>query len=48
MRYDQETIKFRTPSLWTNSPEEYKLANSLTFLKEQEMRNMHLPVMQNF
>ena len=29
MRYGQETIKFRTPSLWTNLPKEYKLVNSM-------------------
>ena len=32
-RYSQETIKFRTPSLWANLPEEYKLANSLNIFK---------------
>ena len=34
-RYSQETIKFRTPSLWANLPEEYKLANSLNIFKRK-------------
>ena len=33
VRYGQETIKFRTPSLRANLPEEYKLANSLNIFK---------------
>ena len=37
-RYSQETIKFRTPSLWANLPEEYKLANSLNIFK-RKMKN---------
>ena len=35
MRYGQETIKFRTPSLWVKLPEEYKLANSLNIFKRK-------------
>ena len=31
--YGQETIKFRTPSLWTTLPEECKPTNSLNILK---------------
>ena len=29
VRYGSETISYRTPLLWANLPEEYKLANSL-------------------
>ena len=35
VRYGQETIKFRTPPLWANLPEEYKLANSLNMFKRK-------------
>ena len=35
VRYVQETIKFRTPSLWANLPEEYKFANSLNIFKRK-------------
>ena len=31
--HSQETIKFRTPSLWANLPEEHKLPNSLNIFK---------------
>ena len=33
VRHGQETIKFKTPSLWENLPEEYKLANSFNIFK---------------
>ena len=29
VRYGEETIQFRTPSLWANVPEGYKLGNFL-------------------
>ena len=29
VRYGQENLQFRTPSLWTNVPEGYKLGYSL-------------------
>ena len=32
-RYGSETISYRTPLLWTNLPEEDKLANSLNEIK---------------
>ena len=35
LRYGQKTIKFRTPSLWANLLEEYKLANSLNTFKRK-------------
>ena len=35
VRYGQETIKFRTPSLWANLTEEYKLTNSLNTFKRK-------------
>ena len=35
LRYGQETIKFRTPWLWPNVPEEYKLVNSLIISKRK-------------
>ena len=35
VRHSQETIKFRTPSLWANLPEEYKLPNSLNIFKRK-------------
>ena len=33
VRYGSETISYRTPLLWANLPEEYKLANSLSEFK---------------
>ena len=33
--HSQETIKFRTPSLWANLPEEHKLPNSLNIFKRK-------------
>ena len=35
VRYGQGTITFRTPSLWANLPEEYKLINSLNIFKRK-------------
>ena len=46
MRYSKKTIKFRTPSLWANLPEEYKLANSLDIFrrKNKSCNVKHAPV----
>ena len=38
VRYGQETIKFRTPSLWANLPEEYKLVKSFNIF-ERKIKN---------
>ena len=35
IRYGSETISYRTPLLWANIPEEYKLANSLSEFKSK-------------
>ena len=35
LRYDSETISYRTPRLWANLLEEYKLTNSLTEFKSK-------------
>ena len=35
VRYRLETIFYRIPLLWTNLPEEYKLANSLSEFKSK-------------
>ena len=35
VRYDSETISYKTPLLWVNLSEEYKLANSLSELKSK-------------
>ena len=35
VRYGSETISYRTPLLWANLPEEYKLANSLKEFKSK-------------
>ena len=35
VRYGSETISYRTPFLWVNLPEEYKLANSLSEFKSE-------------
>ena len=35
IRYGSETISYRTPLLWANLPEEYKLANSLSEFKSK-------------
>ena len=35
LRYDSETISYRTPLLWANLLEEYKLTNSLTEFKSK-------------
>ena len=35
VRYDSETISYKTPLLWVNLSEEYKLANSLSKLKSK-------------
>ena len=35
VRYGSETISYRTPLLWANLPEEYKLANSLSEFKSE-------------
>ena len=41
VRYGQETIKFRTPSLWANLPEEYKLPIPRTFFYEK-LKNLEM------
>ena len=35
VRYGSETISYRTPLLWANLPEKYKLANSLSEFKSK-------------
>ena len=35
VRYDSKTISYRTPPLWANLPQEYKLANSLSEIKSK-------------
>ena len=35
VRYGQETIKVKTPSLWANLPEKYTLVNSLAFFNRK-------------
>ena len=35
VRYGSETISYRTPLLWANLPDEYKLANSLSEFKSK-------------
>ena len=35
VRYGSETISYKTPLLWANLPEEYKLANSLSEFKSK-------------
>ena len=35
VRYGQETIKVKAPSLWANLPEKYTLVNSLAFFNRK-------------